>query len=138
MDKITSDRRSWNMSRIGSKNTKPELLVRRALTELGVRYRLHVKSLPGKPDAVLRKYRTVIFINGCFWHQHKGCKKSVIPKSNTEYWIPKLKRNVDKQKKDIKTLNKFGLGAIILWECEVDNKKSLMTLLKNCTIYKQI
>lgn len=130
MDKITPDQRSRNMSKIGSKNTKPELLIRKVLTELGFRYRLHAKNLQGKPDIVLRRYRTVIFINGCFWHQHEGCKRSSTPKSNTEYWIPKLTRNKAKQKKDIKALIKSGLNVIILWECEVKNKENLIALLK--------
>lgn len=138
MDKLSSLHRSWNMSRIGSKNTKPELLVRKAITELGFRYRLHVKSLPGKPDIVLRKYSTVIFINGCFWHQHKGCKRSTIPKSNTSYWLPKLKRNIEKQKADIEALNKQGYNTLIIWECEVKNKDNLVTLLKKSQIYKTV
>lgn len=137
MDKLTSLHRSWNMSRIGSKNTKPELLVRKALTKLGIRYRLHVKSLPGKPDVVLRKYSTVIFINGCFWHQHKDCKRSTVPKSNTDYWVPKLTRNIEKQKKDIEALNKLDLDALIIWECEARNKESLLALLKESRIYNE-
>ena len=85
MDHLTRKKRSWNMSRIRSSNTKPELIVRKLLHLLGYRFRLHKKDLPGKPDIVLKKYKTVIFVHGCFWHQHKGCNRSNIPKSNKYY-----------------------------------------------------
>src|SRR5882762_427365 len=92
-DKISSKRRSWNMSRIRSRDTNPEFAVRRALANLKYKYRLHRTDLPGKPDIVLPKYRIAIFVHGCFWHQHSGCRKAVIPQTNADYWSAKLKRN---------------------------------------------
>lgn len=106
------------MSKIKSKNTTPELRVRKALSSLGFRYRLHVKTLPGKPDVVLKKYKTAVYINGCFWHQHKGCKRSSIPKSNLDYWSPKLKKNIEKQKQNFKLLKNSGWNPLLIWECE--------------------
>lgn len=110
------------MSRIKGKNTKPEMLVRRFLFANGFRYRLNVKTLPGKPDIVLPKYKTVIFINGCFWHGHKGCKYFVVPKTRTEWWLNKIK---DTQKRDREAeiqLNTLGWKVITLWECQLKNK----------------
>ena len=125
--------RSYNMSRIKGKNTKPEMLVRKYLFAHGFRYRLNVKSLPGKPDIVLPKYKTVIFINGCFWHGHKGCKYFVIPKTRTEWWLNKIK---DTQKRDREAeieLNVLGWRVITLWECELKQNEIENTLghLKN-------
>ena len=97
MDHLTRKRRSWNMSRIRSKGTAPEIAVRKSLTRLGWRYRLHSPKLAGKPDVIISKAGTIIFINGCFWHQHKGCKRQAMPKANKSYWLPKLKRNIQKQ-----------------------------------------
>lgn len=114
------------MSRIRSKNTQPELAVRKILTKLGWRYRLHVSKLPGKPDVVIAKKKLVIFINGCFWHQHKGCKRQFIPKTNINYWQKKLQRNVERQKENIKTLKKLRWHVIIVWECQVNNEKYII------------
>jgi DNA mismatch endonuclease (patch repair protein) len=124
--------RSFNMSRIKGKNTKPEMLVRRFLFAHGFRYRLNVKTLPGKPDIVLPKYKTVIFINGCFWHGHKGCKYFVIPKTRTEWWLSKIK---DTQKRDREAeiqLNVLGWKVITLWECQLKSvtQKETLGLLK--------
>ncbi|MBW2045509.1 MAG: DNA mismatch endonuclease Vsr [Deltaproteobacteria bacterium] len=118
MDHLTSKRRSWNMSLIRSVNTKPELVVRQILHSLGYRFRLHRQNLPGKPDIVLKKYNTVIFVHGCFWHQHKGCKRSNIPKSNVKYWKPKLSQNVKRDKNHKRLLRKSGWKIITIWECE--------------------
>lgn len=129
-DKAT---RSYNMSRIKCKDTKPEMLVRRFLHAQGFRYRLHVKNLPGKPDLVLPKYNTVIFIHGCFWHGHEGCKYYVIPKTRTEWWVNKINRNIELDKKAIKLLKKEGWRVITLWECHLRPKtfeKTLSNLLK--------
>lgn len=123
MDNLTKAQRKKCMTKITSKNTKPELLVRRVLTEKGIRYRLHVKKLPGKPDIVISKLESAIFINGCFWHQHKNCKRSVMPKTNKSYWKPKLERNMQKQKEDIKQLKNDGWKVNVLWECELKNNK---------------
>lgn len=111
--------RSYNMSRIRSGNTKPEILVRKYLFSQGFRYRLHDKALPGKPDIVLKKYKTVIFVHGCFWHAHQGCRYFIIPKTRTEWWIEKLDRNVLRDKKEIGLLKKLGWKVIIVWECEL-------------------
>jgi len=118
------------MSRIKGKNTKPEMLVRKYLFAQGFRYRLNVKTLPGKPDIVLPKYKTVIFINGCFWHGHKGCKYFVLPKTRTEWWLNKIK---DTQKRDRDAeigLNVLGWKVITIWECELKEKTKIETLRK--------
>jgi DNA mismatch endonuclease (patch repair protein) len=118
VDNLTKDQRSKNMSRIRSKNTKPEMIVRKKLHSLGYRYRLHKKELPGKPDIFLKKFNLAIFVNGCFWHQH-GCKKTSMPKSNKNYWTEKLKKNVIKDKKNKKTLLNMGFNVLTMWECEI-------------------
>lgn len=118
-DRITPQQRSYNMSRIRGKATKPELLVRQWLWSHGYRYRLNVKSVPGKPDIVLRKYRTAIFVNGCFWHGHEGCSKYVVPKSNTEFWISKIERNKERDRKEYEALHDAGWQVIIIWECQL-------------------
>lgn len=114
------------MSRISSKHTKPEILVRKALYNLGFRYRLHNKKLHGKPDIVIKKLKIIIFVNGCFWHQHKGCKRQSIPKSNLGYWKNKLKSNVERQKKDIVSLRRLGWKVYLIWECETKKPKVLL------------
>lgn len=126
MDNLTKEQRKKCMVKIRAKNTKPELLVRRVLTDRGIHYRLHVKKLPGKPDIVISKLRTVIFINGCFWHQHAGCRYSVMPKSNKKYWIPKLARNTQKQKGDIEKLKEKNWKVYVFWECELKSSKKLI------------
>ena len=117
------------MSRIRSKNTVPEVKVRSILHSLGYRFRLHRKDLPGKPDIVLPKYKTVIFVHGCFWHQHKNCKRGNLPKSNKVYWLPKLKRNVGKFKENRHKLAKLGWKVIVVWECELRNMEKLKKVL---------
>ena len=106
------------MSLIRSKDTAPEIIVRKLLHSLGCRFRLHKKGLPGKPDIVLKKYKTVIFVHGCFWHQHKRCKRSNIPKSNRVYWKPKLSRNIKRDIQHKTDLKKLGWKTIVIWECE--------------------
>ena len=123
MDSLTKEHRSWIMSRIRSTDTKPEMVVRSFLHRNGFRFRLHVKDLPGHPDIVLPKYKTVIEIRGCFWHRHKGCKKSTIPSSNTEYWLTKFKQNVKRDKRHAKELKALGWQLIVVWECETTKKR---------------
>src|SRR6266508_3488744 len=118
------------MSRIKSRNTKPELLVRKFLHAHGFRNRLHVKDLPGKPDIVLPKYKTVIFIHGCFWHKHEGCKYFVVPKTRTEWWLNKINGNVDNDQKVMAALKKEGWDIITIWECELKSEKTVKTLAK--------
>lgn len=118
------------MSRIRSKDTKPEMLVRKFLHANGFRYRLHVKDLPGKPDIVLPKYKTVIFIHGCFWHGHEGCKYYVVPKTRTEWWLNKIQGNSGNDKKAEDLLLSNGWNIITLWECDLKKATIENTLSK--------
>ena len=130
-DHLSPAKRSWNMSRIRSKNTKPELIVRKVLHNSGIRYRLHARNLPGKPDLSNKSKKFAIFVNGCFWHQHKGCKRASIPKSNTDYWIPKLEKNVNRLRENLETLDTMGYRTAVIWECEVndlENNNELMEI----------
>ena len=111
--------RSYNMSRIKGKNTKPEMLVRKFLFANGYRYRLNVKTLPGKPDIVLPKYKTVIFINGCFWHGHEGCRYFVIPKTRSEWWIEKITGTQKRDREAEKQLYALEWKVIVIWECQL-------------------
>jgi DNA mismatch endonuclease, patch repair protein len=113
--------RSYNMSRIKGKDTKPEMLVRRFLHKNGFRYRLHVKDLPGKPDIVLPKYKTVIFIHGCFWHGHEGCKYYTVPKTRSEWWLNKITGNVNNDAKAEEILTAKGWKVLKIWGCELKN-----------------
>ena len=119
-DKITKEQRSWNMSRIKGKDTGIEVAVRKRLFSLGYRYRKNDNRLPGKPDIVFPKYKTVVFIHGCFWHMHSDCKIARIPKSNTDFWIDKLNHNVVKDQKTKETLENMGWKVITVWECEIE------------------
>lgn len=120
-DRISKEKRSWNMSHIRSKDTKPEIKVRSYLFRQGFRFRKNVSELPGTPDIVLHKYSTVIFINGCFWHHHDGCKYAYIPKTRTEFWLGKFKRNVENDISNQKILKDLGWNVIVLWECTIKN-----------------
>lgn len=120
-DKAT---RSYNMSRIKGKDTKPEMLVRKFLHANGYRYRLHVKDMPGKPDIVLPKYKTVIFIHGCFWHGHKDCKYFTIPKTKSDWWDAKITGNIENDIKAEKALKKDGWRIITIWTCDLKPKKA--------------
>lgn len=120
--------RSYNMSRIKGKDTKPEMLVRRFLHGHGLRYRLHVKDMPGKPDIVLPKYKTVIFIHGCFWHGHEQCKYYSVPKTRTEWWLNKINTNKSKDITNNELLEKSGWKIIEVWECELKPKNRGLTL----------
>ncbi len=119
MDNHSKEVRSFNMSHIRGKDNKPEELVRKYLFSKGFRYRKNVKTLPGCPDIVLPKYKTVVFINGCFWHMHDGCHKFVWPKSNEEYWTKKLLRNKKRDEESKSNLEEQGWKVIIVWECEL-------------------
>lgn len=118
-DKISKEKRSWNMAQIKDKDTSIEVKVRKYLYHKGFRYRKNVKELPGKPDIYLSKYNTVIFVNGCFWHHHYNCKLSYIPKSKTDYWIKKFNRNIENDLKHEKELKQLGIKVITVWECEI-------------------
>jgi len=128
MDVHEPEVRSYNMSQIKGKDTKPEMIVRKFLFSKGFRYRLHVKTLPGKPDIVLPKYKTVIFVHGCFWHGHEGCKYFVVPKTRTDWWLNKINTNKTKDQKTIALLKKANWIIIILWECELKSYSKEKTL----------
>lgn len=119
MDNRSQEARSLNMSHIPSENTKPEETVRKYLFSKGFRYRKNVSGLPGKPDIVLPKYKTVVFVNGCFWHCHQNCKWFVRPKSNTEFWEAKFQYNIERDKRNYEKLNELGWRVLIIWECEI-------------------
>ena len=118
-DVHTPKQRSYNMSRIRNKDTKPEELVRKYLFSQGFRYRKNDARLPGKPDIVLPKYKTVIFVNGCFWHKHEGCKYFVWPKNNADFWKHKFESNVTRDDKNYQQLKELGWKVLIIWECEL-------------------
>lgn len=122
-DVHTKKQRSYNMSRIKGKDTKPEMLVRKFLHANGFRYKLHDKKMPGKPDIVLTKYKTVIFVHGCFWHGHEGCKYFKIPQTRTEWWTDKINTNKANDAKAIKVLKKDGWKIITVWECKLKPAK---------------
>ena len=142
MDNLSKEQRHKTMAIIRSKNTKPEMIVRRGLWKKGFRYRLNHKRLPGHPDLVLRKYRTCIFVNGCFWHGHnvalpqvnsdeiivKSSECCKIPKTNREFWVAKIRRNKERDKEDQRKLAKMGWHSITVWECELSPKKREETL----------
>ena len=122
MDIWSKEKRSQVMSNIRSKNTKPELLVRSQLHIAGYRFRIHQKDLPGKPDIVLPKYKAVVFVHGCFWHLHSGCRDGTVPKTRADYWKNKLLRNKERDKEHMRTLQKLGWRVLRLWECEVEKE----------------
>ena len=121
------------MSKIRSNNTKPEILLRKALFAKGLRYKINDKKLQGKPDIVLPKYKTVIFVHGCFWHNHKGCKRAHLPKSNVEYWENKIKTNEERDLKNKEILKKLGWNVIVIWECELNTKEKIEQTVTNLT-----
>ena len=121
MDNHTKEQRHYNMSKIRSKDTTPEEKVRKYLFSQGFRYRKNDKRYPGHPDIVLPKYKTAIFVNGCFWHMHE-CKEFVLPKSYLDYWLPKLERNKARDEANIAKLKEMGWNVIVLWECEIKEK----------------
>lgn len=130
-DTMTKEQRHYCMSRIRGKDTRPEMVVRRGLHSLGFRYSLHSRRLPGCPDLVLRRYHTVIFVNGCFWHGHPGCGKFRLPHSNVEFWAEKIRRNKERDAAEAAALEALGWNVIVVWECELsplDRRKTLERL----------
>jgi DNA mismatch endonuclease (patch repair protein) len=125
---MSRDKRNSMMAKIRKTNTKPELIVRKFLFKNGFRYRLYNKKLPGNPDIVLKKYQTIIFVNGCFWHMHEGCKYNRIPKSRPDYWPHKLQGNVNRDKMNKIELEKLGWNVLIIWECDLKKDKINTTL----------
>ena len=134
MDKHTKETRSYNMSMIKSTGTKPEEMVRKYLFSRGLRFRKNVRTLPGKPDIVLRKYKTVVFVNGCFWHGHSNCKYFVMPKSNVEFWQEKISRTIMRDNEVYEKLADSGWNVLTIWECQLKKnhrEKSLEYLYYN-------
>ena len=129
-DHLTPAQRHKVMSHIRSRNTKPEKLVRQWLWRHGYRYRLNVKSVPGKPDIVMRRYRTAIFVNGCFWHGHEGCEKFRMPQTNVAFWEHKIHRNRERDQKDYQMLHENGWQVIVVWECQLTPKRIEETMLR--------
>lgn len=125
-DTVSRRKRSETMARVKSANTKPELRVRSALHAMGYRFRLHRKDLPGKPDIVLPKHRTAVFVHGCFWHQHPGCRKATIPQNNRDYWERKLRRNVERDRSAQKELAESGWQVLTLWECKIPREETAL------------
>jgi DNA mismatch endonuclease, patch repair protein len=125
MDSLTKEKRSWNMSRIRSKDTNPEKQVRSLLHKAGYRFRLHVKSLPGCPDIVLPKYQTAILVHGCFWHRHKDCPNATVPKTRKEFWTSKFEATVKRDQKKETELQLFGWKVVVVWECEIEKDPEL-------------
>jgi DNA mismatch endonuclease (patch repair protein) len=125
MDTLSKERRSWNMSRIRSTNTSPEKTVRSLLHRLNYRFRIHGKNLPGRPDIVLPKYKTVIFVHGCFWHRHPNCKFAYTPKSRVDFWQKKFAENQLRDKRAKQQLRKLGWRVIVVWECETNQEQKL-------------
>ena len=125
MDRLTKQHRSWNMSRIRGKDTRPEMRVRSLLHRMGFRFRLHRKDLPGKPDIVLPAYGTVIFVHGCFWHRHPGCRFAYTPKSRVDFWLTKFQRNVERHQEVEAELEALGWRVVVIWECETASEDQL-------------
>lgn len=136
-DKLNPEKRSWNMSRIRGRDTAPELAVRKILHAAGFRFRLHRKDLPGRPDIVLPKYKTVVFVHGCFWHCH-GCKDSGTPKTNTSFWATKLADNARRDIKNQTLLKQQGWSVEVIWECEMHHAMGLLNRLKTVRIYQEL
>lgn len=134
-DRLTPDRRADNMRQIRAKNTSPEMVVRRLAHGMGFRYRLHSPKLPGKPDLVFTRLRKIVEVRGCFWHQHGKCIDSHIPKSKPEYWLPKLRRNQDRDFENLQKLKALGFRVLVVWECEVKDSRRLET--KLCRFLKR-
>jgi len=124
-DRLSEEHRSWNMSRIKSKNTSPELKVRKMLHSMGYRFRLHGKNLAGKPDIVMKKHKTAIFVHGCFWHRHKNCNDCTTPTANREFWRKKFESNVLRDSKTQKILRKLGWKVFVIWQCETKDQHKL-------------
>lgn len=125
-DTLTTERRSWLMSRVRSRNTTPEMVVRRLLFREGYRFRLHRKDLPGSPDIVLPRLRTVVFVHGCFWHRHPECAKATMPKTRVDFWSEKFAQNVRRDEANRTQLDEMGWRSIVIWECETKSPTTLL------------
>ncbi len=133
VDRISEEKRSWNMSQIKGSNTKPEIAVRSFLHRQGLRFRVNDKKLPGKPDIVLKKYRTIVFVDGCFWHRHTGCRFAYTPKSRIEFWTEKFKSNVKRDRKVNTMLKEQSWNVVRIWQCETKTSEKLSHLTNQIT-----
>ncbi len=137
MDTFPPEKRSDIMRRVRSADTTPERKVRSLLHKLGLRFRLHRSDLPGKPDIVLPKHRTVVFVHGCFWHRHQGCPHATTPASRQEYWLPKFRRTVERDKKNQEELHRQGWNVVVVWECEMKNLGLLAEQIMRNIVHKE-
>ena len=129
MDTLSPEKRSWNMSRIRSRDTKPEVVVRSLLHGMGYRFRLHRRDLPGRPDIVLPKYKIAVFVNGCFWHRHEGCRYAYSPKTRTDFWMAKFRDNVERDHRQQEELRNLNWKVVTIWECEIRDREHLPELI---------
>ena len=131
-DTLSAERRSWNMSRISGRNTAPEIRMRSLLHRAGFRFRLHAAGLPGKPDIVLRRYKTVVFVHGCFWHRHGGCRKATTPSTRQDFWQSKFNATIERDRRNTFELNAMGWRVITVWECELEkNPEQVIETVRN-------
>jgi len=130
-DRFSKEHRSWVMGRVKGGDTRPEMTVRKAAHRLGYRFRLHRRDLPGKPDLVFPKFRKAIFVHGCFWHSHKGCRRATIPASNAEFWTAKLRRNVERDTLAAATLTEEGWEVLVIWECQTKSEPNVENILRD-------
>jgi DNA mismatch endonuclease (patch repair protein) len=135
MDTLSKTQRSANMRAVHSKHTGPEMAVRRAAHRLGLRFRLHRDDLPGRPDLVFPKWRTVVFVNGCFWHGHMGCRRSKLPSSNVDFWREKLSRNRQRDRKNYRALRKMGWHVALIWQCNIGDDRAAAEAVKRITTF---
>jgi DNA mismatch endonuclease (patch repair protein) len=131
MDRVSKQHRSWNMSQIRGRDTKPEVAVRSLIHRMGFRFRLHAKDLPGRPDILLPKHKAAVFVHGCFWHRHESCKFAYQPKSRTTFWTQKFKENIERDRNTHAALSALGWHVIVVWECELQDMKTLAERFKS-------
>ncbi len=130
MDRLSTKDRSYQMSLVKSKNTGPELTVRKIVFSMGHRYRIHGAGLPGKPDLVFSRKKKAIFVHGCFWHRHEDCKKTTTPVSNIEYWLPKFAKTIERDRQTLASLQELGWKTLVVWECELKDIVALAEKLR--------
>lgn len=130
VDRLSKNHRSWLMSRVRGKDTQPELLVRKCAHSLGLRFRLHRPDLPGRPDLVFPSRGTVVFVHGCFWHRHRGCRKASVPSTRRQFWMEKFQRNVARDAQVIRQLRRLGWAVVVIWECQTRDPKKLEKLVR--------
>lgn len=129
VDKVSEEKRSWMMSRVKGRDTRPEKLVRSTLHSKGYRFRLHCRDLPGTPDIVLPRYKKIVLVHGCFWHQHPGCRRSMRPATNKDFWDSKLDATIKRDSKNIASLRDLGWEILVLWECDIESPNKLDNML---------